>query len=88
LTAYCLSSIILDVNRQTPILDGVERPITTKGTGTALLLDIQDAADFLGLSPWQIRGLVTADELKVVRVGRKFYFRKQALVRWAERAEE
>lgn len=63
-------------------------PAPIAGTDTAWLLDIRDAGEFLGLSAWQVRGLVSAGELRVVRVGRKFYFRKQALVRWAERAEK
>lgn len=54
--------------------------------GGSLLLDIQDAGDFLGLTVWQVRGLVS-EGLPVVRVGRKFYFRRTSLTRWAERAE-
>jgi excisionase family DNA binding protein len=54
----------------------------------SLLVDIQGAAAVLGLSPWQIRGLISNRELSVVKVGRKFYFRRTALLRWAERAEE
>jgi excisionase family DNA binding protein len=61
---------------------------TAKGADTGLLLDIRDAGRFLGLSPWQIRALISDGSLPIVKVGRKFYFRRTTLVRWAERAEE
>lgn len=53
-----------------------------------LLLDIPAAAAFLGLTAWQIRGIIASGELPVVKVGRKFYVRRSTLLRWAERAEE
>jgi len=53
----------------------------------SLLLDIRGAGQFLGLSTWQVRALIS-DGLPIVKVGRKFYFRRATLVRWAERAEE
>jgi excisionase family DNA binding protein len=53
----------------------------------ALLLNFADASPILGLSVWQIRGLVASGELPVVKVGRKLYVRRAALLRWAERAE-
>jgi excisionase family DNA binding protein len=51
------------------------------------LLDIRGAAALLGLTSWQIRGLISNKELPIVRVGSKFYFRRATLTRWAERAE-
>ncbi len=82
-----VSSTILYVEQQAPIMGTNTAPISTGGTGTALLLDIRDAADFLGLSPWQVRGLISSGELHVVTVGRKLYFRRQTLLRWAEKTE-
>ncbi len=54
---------------------------------TAQLLDIAGAGQFLGLTSWQIRGLLASGELRCVRVGRKIYFRRPTLVRWAEISE-
>jgi Helix-turn-helix domain len=54
----------------------------------AQLLDIRGAARFLGLTPWQVRGLLSAGELKCIRVGRKLYMRRAALMRWAENSED
>jgi excisionase family DNA binding protein len=56
-------------------------------TSASLLLDLQGAAYFLGVTPWQLRGLVAVGELPVIRIGRKFYFRRATLTRWAERSE-
>jgi excisionase family DNA binding protein len=53
----------------------------------ALLLDIPAASSFLGLTVWQVRGLISSGELPVVPVGRKLYFRRQTLSRWAEKIE-
>jgi excisionase family DNA binding protein len=52
-----------------------------------LLLDIKGAANLIGVTPWQLRGLVTAGELPVIRIGRKFYFRRATLTRWVEKSE-
>jgi excisionase family DNA binding protein len=51
------------------------------------LLNIPDAAGVLGLSVWQVRGLISNRLLPVVLVGRKFYLRRATLLRWTERAE-
>jgi hypothetical protein len=51
------------------------------------LLKLKEAGDEVGLTIWQIRGLIATQQLPVVRVGRKFYIRLQALNKWAERAE-
>jgi len=77
-----------NMDQETQTISATTQPTPTRGTGTALLLDIREAAEFLGLTSWQVRGLVATEELRIVRVGRKFYFRKQALMRWAERAEQ
>ena len=54
---------------------------------SAHLCDIAGASRFLGLTSWQIRGLLANGELKCLRIGRKLYFRRAALIRWAENAE-
>lgn len=54
--------------------------------GDAVLLDIRDGGVFLGLTEWQMRGLLLTG-LPTVKVGRKFYFRRSTLLKWAERAE-
>lgn len=51
------------------------------------LLSLPDAGALLGLTVWQLRGLIASRELPVVQVGRKFYLRRATLLRWAERAE-
>lgn len=51
------------------------------------LLNLPDAGALLGLTIWQIRGLIAARSLPVVQVGRKFYLRRTTLLRWIERAE-
>lgn len=53
----------------------------------SLLLNLKDASPVIGLSIWQMRGLIASGELPVVRVGRKLYLRRATLSRWAERAE-
>jgi excisionase family DNA binding protein len=75
------------VDRHRPI-DANALQATVKGADTSLLLDIKDAGRFLGLSSWQVRALISDGSLPIVKVGRKFYFRRTTLVRWAERAEE
>ena len=54
---------------------------------SSLLLDLPAAGAYLGLTIWQVRGLVTSGELPVLRVGRKLYCRKATLARWTERTE-
>lgn len=58
-----------------------------KVADASALLDIAGAGKFLGLTSWQIRGLIRNRELPVVQVGNKFYFRRTTLTRWAERSE-
>lgn len=53
----------------------------------ALLLNLFDASPVIGLTVWQLRGLIASGKLPVVKVGRKLYVRRAALLRWAERAE-
>lgn len=60
---------------------------TTPEPASAHLLDIAGAGKFLGLTSWQIRGLLASGELRCIRVGRKIYFRRPTLVRWAEISE-
>ena len=52
-----------------------------------LLLDIPGASSALGVTIWQLRGLIANGELPVVRIGRKLYLRRTTLQRWVERAE-
>jgi excisionase family DNA binding protein len=59
----------------------------TQTTEPTALLDIAGAAKLLGLTPWQMRGLLASGELRCVRVGRKIYFRRATLLRWAEVTE-
>lgn len=54
---------------------------------TPELLNVPQASAFLGLSVWQVRGLIAGHSLPVVQVGRKFYLRRATLVRWQERTE-
>lgn len=54
---------------------------------TSHLLDVQGAAKLLGLTAWQIRGLLANGELRCIRVGRKLYMRRTSLLRWAENSE-
>jgi len=54
---------------------------------SCLLLDIPASGLFLGLTVWQVRGLIASGELHVVPVGRKLYLRRQTLSRWAEKTE-
>ena len=54
---------------------------------TSVLVDIRGASAILGLTPWQVRGLISNKELPIIVVGAKFYFRRATLTRWAERAE-
>jgi hypothetical protein len=56
-------------------------------SSSAELLSLPDAGALLGLSIWQVRGLIANRSLPVVQVGRKFYLRRMTLIRWAERAE-
>jgi hypothetical protein len=60
---------------------------TQKIASSAELLNLPDAAGVLGLTVWQIRGLIANRLLPVVQVGRKFYLRRVTLLRWTERAE-
>jgi excisionase family DNA binding protein len=53
----------------------------------SILLDLPRASSAVGVTVWQLRGLIASGEIPVVKVGRKLYVRRQTLVRWAERAE-
>lgn len=59
----------------------------TKDSGSIELLSVPDAAGVLGLTVWQVRGLISNRLLPVVQIGRKFYLRRATLIRWCERAE-
>lgn len=51
------------------------------------LVDVAGAGKLLGLTTWQVRGLIKTREIPIVQVGNKFYMRRAALARWAERSE-
>jgi excisionase family DNA binding protein len=51
------------------------------------LYNVAKAAELSGLSVWQIRGLIARRQIPIVRVGRKFYLRKQTLLKFLENAE-
>ena len=53
----------------------------------SLLLNLVQASPVVGLTTWQLRGLIANGELPVVKVGRKLYVRRATLVRWCERRE-
>ena len=55
---------------------------------SGLLLSVPEAGKFLGLTTWQVRGLLADRKLPVVQVGRKFFLRRAALMKWAESAEK
>ncbi len=61
--------------------------VTAAPAAQALLLNLPEASSVIGLTVWQLRGLVASGEIPVVKVGRKLYVRRATLVRWAERAE-
>ena len=60
---------------------------TQKVPSSTELLALPNAASMLGLTVWQVRGLIANRLLPIVQVGRKFYLRRTTLTRWAERAE-
>jgi hypothetical protein len=51
------------------------------------LVDIEGAGQILGLTYWQIYGLIRAKELPVIKVGVKLYLRRVTVLRWAEKSE-
>lgn len=53
----------------------------------SLLVDYKGASSYLGLTIWQLRGLVSAGELPIVLVGKKHFFHRKTLAKWAERSE-
>ena len=62
----------------------VESPAVNSNS---LLLNLSTAAPVVGLTVWQLRGLIANGELPVVKVGRKLYVRRATLLRWSERVE-
>jgi hypothetical protein len=86
--------VFAELMQQKRTKDGEQLPIretemaSPPPKDTAILLDVVGAAAFLGLTVWQVRGLISSGELCVLCIGRKFYMRRQTLTRWAERAEQ
>ena len=50
-------------------------------------LDVERAADFLGLSPTALRRLERAGEIPSVRIGRRVLFRRESLAAFLEARE-
>ena len=48
------------------------------------LLTTQEAADYLGKSPWWIRENIGFLKIPAIRVGRQWRFRKEELDQWLE----
>jgi hypothetical protein len=53
----------------------------------SLLLKFKQAVPILGLTEWQIRGLVASGDLKCVRIGKRLYLRRKTVERFVENAE-
>lgn len=58
---------------------GREQPGGGSAVGGPRLLAVRDAAVYLGLTPWQVRGLVWAGTLPSVRIGRRLYLDRRDL---------
>lgn len=52
-----------------------------------LLLNVPAAASLLGISTWQLRGLIADKQIPVVKVGRKLFLRRATLQRFVENEE-
>ena len=67
----------------------MESVLTTAATSAAdsLLLSFKQASPLLGLTEWQIRGLVANGDLRCVRVGKRLYLRRKTIERFVENAE-
>lgn len=63
-------------------------PMVVQKPNTTELLNVRDAGALLGLTIWQVRGLIANHSLAIVKVGRTSYVRRATLLRWAERAEQ
>lgn len=46
------------------------------------VLDVQEAADLLGVSVWTVRDAANKGELPARKVGRAWRFSRQALLEW------
>jgi hypothetical protein len=53
-----------------------------------LLLKLPEAAEFLGITVWQLRGLISRKRIRVVDVNGAFFISRKTLVRFIETAEE
>lgn len=75
------------VNRESQPMSSTVVPIPPDAPNP-LLLDLPAASSAAGLTVWQLRGLIAAGDIPVVKVGRKLYVRRTTLQRWVERAEQ
>jgi hypothetical protein len=73
----------MNKNRETQITTSNERQTSQD----PLLLNVLAASAFIGITSGQLRGLIAAREIPVVRVGRKLFLRRVTLVRWVENEE-
>jgi excisionase family DNA binding protein len=53
--------------------------------GTNRLLNNNEAAELLGISPFSLRGKVSRREIKFVKLGRRVLFRKEDLIELIEK---
>ena len=51
---------------------------------TKEVLDVQEAADLLGVSVWTMRDAANKGEVPARKVGRAWRFSRQALLEWLE----
>jgi excisionase family DNA binding protein len=53
-----------------------------------LLLDVEEAAQLLGLTPRHISALARAHEIPHLRIGRYLRFRRESLEHWVREREQ
>jgi hypothetical protein len=52
-----------------------------------LLLNVRAASAFIGITGWQLRGLIADKQIPVVKIGRKLFLRRATLQRFVENEE-
>ncbi|WP_339321397.1 helix-turn-helix domain-containing protein [Paenibacillus sp. FSL W8-0194] len=51
-------------------------------------LNVQEAAQFLGVSAWLIYDMVRRREIPAIRVRNRIFFRKETLLDWMAQSEQ
>ncbi|WP_160045649.1 helix-turn-helix domain-containing protein [Paenibacillus sp. USDA918EY] len=51
-------------------------------------LNVQEAADFLGVSAWLIYDMVRRKEIPAIRVRNRIFFREETLLDWMAQSEQ